>query len=209
MRRLFEEKELVVATHNAGKAKEIAALLGPFISRFYTANDLDFPEPEETEDSFVGNAALKALSAAQYTGKAALADDSGFCVEALDGAPGIYSARWAENEHGERNFNYAMERVRQALVDKGVEAQGAKASFVCVLSLAWPDGHVESFEGRVHGQLCFPPRGDKGFGYDPIFVPDGYEQSFAEIDSQEKQAISHRGKAFEAMIAGCFKALVA
>lgn len=157
MARIFAEKELVVATHNAGKAREIADLLGPYISTFYTAGELGLPEPEETEDSFAGNARLKALAAAKASGKPALADDSGLSVTALGGEPGIYSARWAEKPDGVRDFGYAMERVREALGD----AQDRSAAFICALALAWPDGHVEAFEGRVEGTLKFRRAGVK------------------------------------------------
>lgn len=201
MTRKFDADELVIATHNAGKAREISELLAPYVSKFYTASDLDLPEPEETEDSFVGNAALKSKAAAEASGKVSLADDSGLVVNALGGEPGIYSARWAVTEDGTRDFNYAMEKVRLALGD----AEDRSAAFICVLSMAWPDGHVENFEGRVDGVLEFPPRGDKGFGYDPIFVANGYDITFAEMEPSEKHAISHRADAFEKFVAGCFK----
>ncbi|MCB9983331.1 MAG: RdgB/HAM1 family non-canonical purine NTP pyrophosphatase [Rhodospirillales bacterium] len=205
MARIFAEKELVVATHNAGKAREIADLLGPYISTFYTAGELGLPEPEETEDSFAGNARLKALAAAKASGKPALADDSGLSVTALGGEPGIYSARWAEKPDGVRDFGYAMERVREALGD----AQDRSAAFICALALAWPDGHVEAFEGRVEGTLKFPPRGGKGFGYDPIFVPEGHSVTFAQMEPVEKHAMSHRASAFKKLVAGCFALKVA
>ena len=201
MARLFDADELVIATHNAGKAREISDLLAPYASKFYTADDLDLPEPEETEKTFIGNAELKALAAAKASGKIALADDSGLAVNALGGDPGIYSARWAVIENGTRDFNYAMDKVRDAL--DGVTDRSA--AFICVLSMAWPDGHVESFEGRVEGVLEFPPRGEKGFGYDPIFVPNGYDVTFAEMEPQNKHAISHRADAFEKFVAACFK----
>ena len=201
MARLFDADELVIATHNAGKAREISDLLAPYASKFYTADDLDLPEPEETEKTFIGNAELKALAAAKASGKIALADDSGLAVNALGGDPGIYSARWAVTENGTRDFNYAMDKVRDAL--DGVTDRSA--AFICVLSMAWPDGHVESFEGRVEGVLEFPPRGEKGFGYDPIFVPNGYDVTFAEMEPQNKHAISHRADAFEKFVAACFK----
>ena len=206
MARDFNSDELVIATHNAGKAREIEALLKPYSQpkRFYTANDLDFPEPVENEKTFIGNAELKAVSAAKHTGKPALADDSGLSVEALGGEPGIYSARWALTEDGSRDFSMAMEKIRKALLDKNEEPEGARASFVCVLSLAWPDGHVESFEGAVHGCLSFPPRGDKGFGYDPIFIADGQDVTFAQMEPEAKHAISHRADAFKKFIESCF-----
>lgn len=199
MVRVFNESELVVATHNAGKAREIAELLKPYISTFYTAGELDLPEPEETETTFKGNAELKALAAAKGSGKPALADDSGLSVNALGGDPGIYSARWAGPD---KDFDMAMKKVEDALDD----SQDRSAAFICALSLAWPDGHVETFEGRVNGHLEFPARGDKGFGYDPIFVPDGYEVSFAEMEPAAKHAISHRSDAFKQLVRACFKA---
>lgn len=201
MPRLFDADELVVATHNAGKAREISALLGPYASKFYTAGELDLPEPEETEATFVGNAELKALAAAKASGKISLADDSGLAVTALNGDPGIYSARWAVTEDGTRDFSYAMDKVQDALGD----SSDRSAAFICVLSLAWPDGHVESFEGRVEGVLEFPPRGDKGFGYDPIFVPNGYETTFAEMEPEAKHAMSHRADAFQKLVSHCFQ----
>ncbi len=206
MARDFNSDELVIATHNAGKAREIEALLKPYSQpkRFYTANDLDFPEPVENEKTFIGNAELKAVSAAKHTGKPALADDSGLSVEALGGEPGIYSARWAVTEDGSRDFSMAMEKIRKALLDKNEEPEGARASFICVLSLAWPDGDVESFEGAVHGRLSFPPRGDKGFGYDPIFIADGQDVTFAQMEPEAKHAISHRADAFKKFIESCF-----
>ena len=206
MARDFNSDELVIATHNAGKAREIEALLKPYSQpkRFYTANDLDFPEPVENEKTFIGNAELKAVSAAKHTGKSALADDSGLSVEALGGEPGIYSARWAVTEDGSRDFSMAMDKIRRALLDKNEEPEGARASFICVLSLAWPDGHVESFEGAVHGRLSFPPRGEKGFGYDPIFIADGQDVTFAQMEPEAKHAISHRADAFKKFIESCF-----
>jgi XTP/dITP diphosphohydrolase len=199
--RKFEEAQLVIATHNAGKAREIADLLGPYIAQFYTAAELNLPEPEETADTFKGNAELKALAAAIASGKPALADDSGLSVTALNGHPGIYSARWAVKPDGSRDFAFAMEKLETALG----EAQDRSAAFICALSLAWPDGHVETFEGRVDGTLNFPPRGDKGFGYDPVFVPDGYDVTFAQMEPQAKHAISHRADAFRQLVAACFE----
>lgn len=201
MHRKFDSDKLVIATHNAGKAREISELLSPYVGEFYTAGDLDLPEPDETENTFVGNAELKAIAAAKRSGMPALADDSGLAVNALGGDPGIYSARWAEKEDGSRDFSYAMRRVEDALG----AGQDRSAYFVCALTLAWPDGHVESFEGRVNGVLEFPPRGEKGFGYDPIFVPDGYDVSFAEMEPDAKHAISHRADAFLQMVKAVFQ----
>jgi len=202
MRRRFNSDKLVIATHNAGKAREISELLEPYVAQFHTAGELDLNEPEETEATFIGNAELKALAAARASGMPALADDSGLAVNALGGDPGIYSARWAEKEDGSRDFSYAMERVKQALSGQADHS----AYFVCVLTLAWPDGHVESFEGRVNGVLEFPPRGDQGFGYDPIFVPDGYDITFAEMEPAKKHDMSHRADAFKQLVAACFDA---
>jgi XTP/dITP diphosphohydrolase len=194
--RRFTGDKLVIASHNKGKVREIAALLGDYVSAFPSAGDLGLPEPEETETSFIGNAVLKAQAAVAGSGLPALADDSGLGVAALGGAPGIYSARWAGPE---KDFSAAMERVRSELGD-GDRA----ASFVCALALAWPDGHVETVEGRVHGRLVFPPRGDRGFGYDPIFVPNGHDLTFGEMDQDEKHRISHRADAFRQLVARCF-----
>lgn len=188
---------LVVATHNKGKAREISDLLSPYIGKFYTAIDLNLPEPEETGLTFHENAILKARAGAENSGKVALADDSGLSVHALGGEPGIYSARWAEKPDGTgRDFDYAMERVNGSLGS----AEDRSGSFVCVLALAWPDGHVETFDGRVDGQITWPAKGDKGFGYDPIFIPDGHEITFAEMEPADKHAISHRAKAFEKLL---------
>lgn len=195
--RLFDGQELVLATHNPGKVKEIAALLRPYVARFTAAGDMGLAEPEETEDSFKGNAALKALAAARGSGLPALADDSGLAVTALGGAPGIYSARWAGPD---KDFGAAMQKVQDKLGD----APDRSAAFVCALALAWPDGHCEVFEGRIAGTLIWPPRGDKGFGYDPMFVPEGYDMTFGEMDPDQKHAISHRARAFEQLVKNCF-----
>ncbi|HOO81031.1 MAG TPA: RdgB/HAM1 family non-canonical purine NTP pyrophosphatase [Alphaproteobacteria bacterium] len=192
---------LVLATHNAGKAREIADLLGPYISTFYTAGELGLPEPEETESTFAGNARLKALAAAKASGKPALADDSGLSVTALGGDPGIYSARWAQKPDGTRDFSYAMNKVEEALGT----AEDRSAAFVCALCLAWPDGHVEIFEGRAEGHLEFPPRGTHGFGYDPIFVPQGQTITFAQMEPDQKHAMSHRADAFRQLVAATFE----
>jgi XTP/dITP diphosphohydrolase len=188
---------LVLATHNPGKVREIAALLGPFGMDIVAAGDLGLPEPEETGTTFRANAELKALASATASGLPALADDSGLCVDALEGAPGIHSARWAGPE---KDFGHAMARVHAAMDPDGADT----AHFVCALSLAWPDGHVETFEGRIDGRLVWPPRGDRGFGYDPVFVPLGFDRTFGEIDPDEKHAMSHRARAFEQLVAACF-----
>ncbi len=196
--RKFTGDELVIATHNAGKAREISALLSPYVSTFFTAHDLDLEEPEETGLTFAENAILKAQAAAQSSGKICLADDSGLAVNALNGDPGIYSARWGG---ADKDFNLAMNKVHEALGD----AADRSASFVCTLALGWPDGHSEVFEGRVNGQIIWPMRGEKGFGYDPIFQADGYDITFAEMNSDEKQAISHRARAFALLVENCLK----
>jgi XTP/dITP diphosphohydrolase len=194
-------EKLVIATHNSGKLREIQDLLAPLGIETVGAADLGLPEPEEIGNTFIDNAELKAREAADLSGLPALADDSGLSVDALHGLPGIFSARWAEDAMGNRSFRRAMERVW-----RDVEASGPEAShdahFACALAIAWPDnGQTESFDGRVDGTLVWPPRGDKGFGYDPMFVPAGYDQTFAEIDPEEKHKISHRAMAFKKLVA--------
>lgn len=191
--RLIKGMRLVAATHNPGKAREIEALLdGNY--EIVTAGSLNLPEPEETESTFVGNAMLKARHAAALSGEVCLADDSGLSVAALDGAPGIYSARWAGPE---KDFSMAMQKVEQRLED--IAATDRSAWFTSALAVAWPDGTCVVVEGRIDGQLVFPPRGDRGFGYDPIFLPDGYEQTFGEMSPEEKDVISHRARAFASL----------
>jgi XTP/dITP diphosphohydrolase len=197
--RLFTEDTLVIATHNAGKMREIKALFAGFGINILSAADLGLDEPDETETSFTGNALLKARAAAMRAGQPALADDSGLCVNALDGAPGIYSARWAGPD---RDFSLAMTAVETALINTGNSDQGAE--FVCALALVWPDGDEVCVEGRVKGQITFPPRGIHGFGYDPIFQPDGHQISFGEMDPDAKHAMSHRADAFAQLLARCF-----
>ncbi|WP_109806239.1 RdgB/HAM1 family non-canonical purine NTP pyrophosphatase [Sphingosinithalassobacter portus] len=192
--------KLVIASHNKGKIREIAELLAPYGVTPVSAGDLDLPEPEETGTTFVANAELKAMQAADLSGLPALADDSGLCVEALNNEPGIFSARWAGPD---KDFRFAMERVERELGEKGPEASRG-AHFVCALALAWPDGHVEWFEGRVDGTLVWPPRGDKGFGYDPVFQPIGEDITFGEMDPDRKHAMSHRADAFRQMVAAIF-----
>ena len=197
MVRPFDGDQLVIASHNVGKVREIGDLVRPFKVTVRSAAELGLPEPEETGKTFRENAELKAKAAAGATGLPALADDSGLSVDALGGEPGIYSARWAGPE---RDFGIAMETV-----ERNLEGQrDRRAHFVCVLSLAWPDGHCESFEGRVAGTLVWPPRGTRGFGYDPMFTPEGYEITFGEMDPEHKHAISHRADAFRKLIAVCF-----
>ncbi len=192
---------LVIASHNAGKIREISELIEPFGIQAVRADAFGLPEPEETGMSFIANAELKALAAAQAANLPALADDSGLCVDALGGNPGIHSARWAETKTGERCFEFAMQKIEQAL--NAIADAPRMARFMCALSLAWPDGHMESFEGKVEGALIWPPRGDKGFGYDPIFVPQGGTQTFAEIEPEVKHAMSHRADAFTKMMKAC------
>ncbi|HZT87805.1 MAG TPA: RdgB/HAM1 family non-canonical purine NTP pyrophosphatase [Stellaceae bacterium] len=181
-------ERLVIASHNSGKVVEIADLLAPFGIPTVSAAELGLPEPEETGDTFEANAALKARAAAETSRLPALADDSGLVVPALGGAPGIYSARWAGPA---RDFRIAMERVERELGDRD-----RSAHFVAVLALAWPHGALETFRGEVGGRLAWPPRGERGFGYDPIFVPDGYTITFGEMDPAKKHRISHRARAF-------------
>ena len=194
MARRLTTARLIVASHNAGKVREIAALLEPLGVEAVGAAALGLAEPEETGATFVANAALKARAAATASGEPALADDSGLVVPALDGAPGIYSARWAGPG---KDFRVAMNRIQRELAAGGHEIVGAAAYFICALSLGWPDGDCETVEGRVDGTLTFPPRGPHGFGYDPIFVPDGRARTFGEMPPEEKQPLTHRARAFE------------
>ncbi len=187
--------QLIVASHNQGKVREIKALLGPHGITPLSAADLGLPEPEETGATFIANAELKARAAADAGKHPALADDSGLWVDALGGNPGIYSARWAGPS---KDFRIAMARVEKELLAKG--ATDFTARFVCALSIAMPQGEIKSFEGKVHGKLTFPARGTLGFGYDPIFIPDGWDQTFGEIDPQVKNDMSHRAKAFEKLL---------
>ena len=197
MPRHFGGDRLVIASHNPGKIEEIAALLARFAVAVVAADSLGIPEPDETGDTFEANAALKARGAAEISGLPALADDSGLVVPALGGAPGIYSARWAG---AAKDFRAAMERVNRELGDRD-----RRAAFVAVLALAWPDArdvHVELFRGEVQGNLVWPPRGDRGFGYDPMFVPAGGTLTFGEMDPAEKHKISHRARAFAKLVEG-------
>ena len=198
MTRRFEGGRLVVASHNPGKVREIDDLLQSYDAEPVSAGELGLPEPVEDGLTFVANAILKAESAATRSGLPALSDDSGLAVAALDGAPGIYSARWAGPE---KDFQYAMQRVQDEVGD----APDRNAQFICVLALAWPDGHVENFEGTVDGTLVWPPRGDRGFGYDPMFLPKGHDETFGEMDPAHKHAISHRAAAFRQLVAACFE----
>jgi XTP/dITP diphosphohydrolase len=192
--------KLVIATHNPGKLREIAELIEPLGIACVGAEELGLPEPEEIGNTFVDNADLKAREAADLSGLPALADDSGLCADALHGAPGISSARWAEDADGNRDWMRAMEKVWREVEAAGPEA-GHDAHFACALAIAWPnDGQVENFEGRVDGTLTWPPRGDNGFGYDPIFVPTGHDATFGEMDPNEKHRISHRADAFRKLV---------
>ncbi|MEX2642623.1 MAG: RdgB/HAM1 family non-canonical purine NTP pyrophosphatase [Acetobacterales bacterium] len=197
MAQRFAGGRLVIASHNPGKVREIAVLLALHGAEVVSAADLGLPEPEETGSTFVGNAELKARAAAVAAGLPALADDSGLAVTALGGEPGIYSARWAGPS---RDFMAAMRRVHEGLSD----ASDRSARFVCALCLAWPDGHCETFEGEVGGEIVWPPRGDRGFGYDPVFQPAGEDLTFGEIDPHRKHEMSHRADAFRKLVAACF-----
>jgi len=211
MVRKLETREIIVASHNAGKVREINDLIGPFGFSAKSAAELNLPEPEETGTTFEENAAIKALSAVRATGVPSLADDSGLCVSALDDTPGVYTADWAEKEDGSgRDFLMAMEKVETAL--NKIEAKDRRAKFVAVLCLAWPDEHVEYFRGEVEGEIIWPPRGDAGFGYDPIFKPEGYDVTFGEMSAKEKHSwdaecddngLSHRARAFAEFARSC------
>ena len=195
--RRFYGRELVIASHNSGKVREIRELLRPFVVKMHAAKDLNLQEPDETGSTFAANAELKARTATNGSGLPALADDSGLEVFSLAGAPGIYSARWAG---GSKDFDGAMRRVEEQL--EGITDR--RATFVCALSLVWPDGHVETVEAVAKGNVVWPPRGNEGFGYDPIFVPDGYNITFGEMEPRIKHSISHRTKAFNKLVLSCF-----
>ena len=199
--------KLVIASHNAGKVREIRALLAPFGIEPVSAGELGLPEPEETGTTFAENALLKAHASAQGSDLPALADDSGLCVAALSGAPGVYTADWAEKQGFEggpgRDWYMAMGKVEGKLAEQGPETDRI-AYFTCTLALVWPDGHEEVFEGRVQGSLTWPPRGTLGFGYDPVFVPSGRTETFAELDPAEKHAMSHRADAFRKLVEAVF-----
>ncbi len=194
MSRKIKEDRLVLMTHNLGKLKEFSALLLPYKKEIISSKDLDIEDPEETGKTFEENAKLKALFAAKVSGLPSLADDSGLEVSALDGAPGIYSSRFANGD-----YQGAMKRINDLLADK----EDRRANFTCVLSIAWPDGYSETFTGRVFGNLCWPPMGNNGFGYDPFFVPEGYKESFGILDTKIKERISHRSRAFSEFVKHC------
>ena len=200
MARRFTENKLIIASHNPGKVREIGELLEPWSVVAVSASELNLPEPEETGLTFVANAKLKADAAALTAKLPALADDSGLSVSALDGAPGIYSARWGGPE---KDFDHAMARVNEEI---GTNPDRS-AQFVCALALTWPDGHSEIFEGTVDGTLVWPPRGDRGFGYDPMFLANGDAGTYGEIDPAEKHENSHRAVAFRKLIDSCFPAV--
>ena len=203
MTRKLTDKKIVLASHNAGKLREIKALLNPFGIECVAAGDFDLEEPEETESTYAGNARIKAHFAAQQTGLPALSDDSGISIDALDGAPGVYTADWAETGSG-RDFMQAMRRAQQELVKKKAMAPWL-ACFNCTLCLAWPDGHDEIFAGIAPGQVVWPVRGENGFGFDPMFVPNGYNITFAEMSPEQKSPLTHRARAFEQLVSECFR----
>ncbi|MBZ9677996.1 RdgB/HAM1 family non-canonical purine NTP pyrophosphatase [Mesorhizobium sp. ES1-1] len=202
----LDGRKIVVASHNEGKLREFAELMGPFGFEAKSAKDYGLPEPDETGTTFEENAYIKALAAARATGLPALSDDSGLCVDALDGAPGVYTANWAETPEGARDFAMAMQRTEVALqAVRAASPEQRKGRFVAVICLAFPDGEAEYYRGEVEGTLVWPPRGELGFGYDPVFLPDGHEKTFGEMTAQEKHgwkpgqptALSHRARAFQ------------
>lgn len=202
---------VVIATHNPGKLAEMRELLAPYNIAATSAAELNLPEPDETGKTFAANARIKAMAAAKATGQAAFADDSGLCVDALGGDPGIYSARWAGPD---KDFRGAMNQIQTLLVEKGATSpQQRRGHFVAALCIAWPDGHVEEVEGRVDGVIVWPPRGTAGFGYDPLFLPDGHERTFGEMTADEKHGLppkgmglSHRARAFVMLAEKCLRA---
>ena len=199
---------VVIATHNLGKLREMRELLAPYGIATQSAGELGLPEPEETGSTFAENARIKAVTAARASGKPAFADDSGLVVDALDGEPGIHSARWAGPD---KNFRAAMNRIQTLLIERGAKTpEQRRAHFIAALCIAWPDGHVEDFEGRVDGVAVWPPRGDKGFGYDPLFRPDGFGTTFGQMSVDEKhglppqgRGLSHRARAFMKLAEAC------
>ncbi len=203
MIRKFEGTELIFASHNQGKIKELKAMFAEkgLDIAVKSADELEgLIEPEETEDNFLGNALIKGKYTAEATGKVVIADDSGFCVGALQDSPGVYSADWMYNEAGERDAVLAMNKVNKAMFG----SEEKEAHFTTCLVLCWPDGHYETVEGRVEGEFTWPPRGDGGFGYDPIFTPNGYDQTFGEMGAEAKNKFSHRRNAFKLMMEKCF-----
>ncbi len=213
--RILEPGKLVIATHNAGKLPEMAALLSPYGMQVVSAGELGLPEPDETGTTFAENALIKAHAAASSSGLPAFADDSGLCVAALGGAPGVYTADWAERmpyeaeligQKSGRDWYMAMGKVEGKLAELGPGADRS-AYFISTLALAWPDDHAEVFEGRAPGSLTWPPRGSLGFGYDPVFVPEGYNETFAELGAEGKHRLSHRAAAFAKLVAACLTPL--
>ena len=212
--RKLDTKTIVVASHNAGKISEIRDLIGPLGFEAKSAADLKFEEPDETGTTYEENARIKALASAKASGLPALSDDSGLAVDALDGAPGVYTANWAEREDGSRDFGMAMEKLEKALQEKGATTPAQRTGrFVSVLCLAWPDGHTETFRGEVEGHIVWPPRGSLGFGYDPVFKPTGYDVTFGEMPAEAKhgwkpgnaEALSHRARAFKLFVETCLE----
>lgn len=215
MMRRLDGRKLVVASHNEGKLREFADLMAPFGFEAQSAKQLGLPEPDETGTTFEENAYIKAFAAASATGLPSLSDDSGLVVDALDGAPGVYTANWAELPNGMRDFAMAMQRTETALQERGAISAGQrKGRFVAVICLAWPDGQAEYFRGEAEGTLVWPPRGESGFGYDPVFLPDGHDRTFGEMSAQEKHgwkpgqadALSHRARAFQKFARACLGA---
>jgi XTP/dITP diphosphohydrolase len=213
--RKLDTRTIVVASHNAGKIREIADLIGPFGFSAKSAAELKFEEPDETGTTFEENAAIKALASAKASGLPSLSDDSGLVIDALGGAPGVYTANWAETADGTRDFAMAMQKVETALQEKSATTPEQRtARFVSVLCLAWPDGHTEMFRGEVEGFVAWPPRGTEGFGYDPVFQPEGYDTTFGEMSAEEKHgwkpgdaaALSHRARAFKIFVETCLDA---
>lgn len=212
--RKLDTKTIVVASHNAGKIREIRDLIGPLGFEAKSAADLKFEEPDETGTTYEENARIKALASAKASGLPALSDDSGLAVDALDGAPGVYTANWAERADGSRDFGMAMEKLEKALEEKGATRPEQRTGrFVSVLCLAWPDGHTELFRGEVEGHIVWPPRGNLGFGYDPVFQPSGYDVTFGEMPAEAKhgwkpgdaEALSHRARAFKLFVETCLE----
>jgi len=213
--RKLDTRTIVVASHNAGKIREIQDLIGPLGFEAKSAADLNFAEPDETGTTFEENAAIKALASARAAGLPALSDDSGLVIDALDGAPGVYTANWAEKEDGSRDFSMAMEKVERALAERGAATPADRtARFVSVLCLAWPDGHTEFFRGEIEGTVVWPPRGTQGFGYDPVFQPEKHDVTFGEMSAEQKhgwkpgqaEALSHRARAFKRFVETCLEA---
>ena len=203
--RKFDEKEIIIASHNPGKISEINRLLFPYGIKTLSAKSLQLPEPKEVGKTFVENAEIKARASSNASGLASLADDSGLVIPILDGDPGIYSARWAIDSSGKKkSFEFAIDKIKCAFKKKALSPGGHKAYFACALCLCWPDGYVLNLEGFVYGSITFPPRGNKGFGYDPIFIPTNHRLTFGEMSPAIKHALSHRADAFKKLTMCCF-----